>query len=161
LLSDELTMGVRKTIRKQYQGIVNRAALQMARFQRPSEGWVVTVRKALGMSGAQLARRLGVSRASVSQTEKKELNGSVTLKHMQNAAEALGCKFVYAIVPHDDVDTILRAQAEEKARELVRRASAHMALESQALSETQNGEEIVRLRDELIRDMPSDFWEER
>lgn len=154
-------MSVRDTVRKQYQGIVNRAATQAAGLQVPSEGWVATVRKALGMSGAQLARRLGVSRASVSQTEKKELSGSVTLKHMQSMAEALGCKFVYAIVPLDDAESILRAQAERRARDLVRRASAHMALEKQALSKGQNEEEIARLRDELIRDMPPDFWEDK
>lgn len=154
-------MSVRDIVRKQYQGIVNRTAKQTAGLSVPPEGWVATVRKALGMSGAQLARRLGVSRASVSQTEKKELSGSVTLKHMQRTAEALDCKFVYAIVPQDDVESIVCAQAEKKAHDLVRRASAHMALEKQALPTGQNKEEIARLRDELIRDMPSDFWEDK
>ncbi|WP_282610836.1 mobile mystery protein A [Pelagibius sp. Alg239-R121] len=154
-------MSVRKTIKRQYQGIVDRAALQLSAVQKPPEGWVATVRKALGMSGAQLARRLGVSRASVSQTEKNELSGSVTLKHMQSTAEALGCRFVYAIVPVGPTEDLIRDQAERKATKLVRRASGHMALESQSLPLEKNKEEIARLCDELIRDMPSDFWEER
>ncbi len=154
-------MSVRRAIKKQYQGIVARAASQISGVQKPPEGWVVTVRKALGMSGAQLARRLGVSRASVSQTEKNELSGSVTLKHIQSTAEALGCRFVYAIVPVGSIEEVIRNHAEEKATKLVRRASGHMALESQSLPPEKNKQEIARLRDELIHDMPSDFWEER
>ena len=154
-------MSVKTTIKRQYQGIVDRAALQHAGSKVPSEGWVVTVRKALGMSGAQLARRLGVTRASVSQTEKNELSGSVTLKHMQNTAKALGCSFVYAIIPDEHIEDEIRSQATRKATKLVQRVSGHMALESQSLPPEKTQEEITRLRDELMRDMPSDFWEER
>jgi len=154
-------MSVQKTIKKQYQGIVNRAASRLVDFTEPNEGWVVTVRKALGMSGAQLARRLGVSRASVSQTERNELSGSVTIKHMRNAAEALGCRFVYAIIPKERIEDVVGDQATRKAKKLVQRVSGHMALESQSLPLEKTQAEIVRLRDELIREMPSDFWEER
>ncbi len=154
-------MSIRKTVKRQYQGIVDRAALQLSDVQTPSEGWIVTVRKALGMSGAQLARRLGVTRAAVSQTEKNEASGSVSLKHMQKAAEALGCRFVYAIVPEGGIDDVIRDQAGRKATGLVRRASGHMALESQSLPPEKLKQEIARLRDDLMRDMPSDFWEDR
>ena len=47
------------------------------------------------------------------------------------------------------------------ATQLVRRVSGHMALESQSLPPEKTQEEIARLRDELIRDTPSDFWDER
>ncbi len=152
-------MSVRKTIERQHRLIVDRAASQLSDVQTPSEGWVFTVRKALGMSGAQLARRLGVTRAAVSQTEKNEVSGSVTLKHMQNVAEALGCRFVCAIVPEGRIEDVIRNQAERKATKLVRRASGYMALESQSLPPEKLKEEIVRLRDDLMREMPSDFWE--
>ena len=152
-------MSVQKTNQKQYQGIVGHAALQLTDFRVPTEGWVATVRKALGMSGAQLARRLGVSRASVSQTEKNEMSGSVTLKHMQKAANALGCRFVYAIVPDERIEDVICDQATRKATKLVQRVSGHMALESQSLPLEKTQAEIARLRDELMRDMPSDFWE--
>ncbi len=140
---------------------MDRAASQLCDVQIPSEGWVVTARKALGMSGAQLARRLNVTRAAVSPTEKNEKTGSVTIKHMQNTAEALGCRFVYAIVPEGSIEDIIRDQAERKATKLVRRASGQMALESQSLPPEKLKEEIVRLRDDLMRDMPSDFWEDK
>ncbi|MGV6816039.1 MAG: hypothetical protein ACWA44_02075 [Thiotrichales bacterium] len=60
-----------------------------------------------------------------------------------------------------DVEGIVRAQAKKKAHHLVRRASADMALEKQALPTEQNKEEIAGLRDELMRDMPSNFWEDK
>lgn len=155
-------MTVHKTAQKQYQNLVNRSASQMAKLISPNEGWVVTVRKSLGMSGAQLARRLGVTRASVSQTERKEMTGSVTIKHMQTVAEGMDCKFVYAIVPNGSpakaIEDIIADHAEKKARALVKRASGHMGLESQSLSNKQNQQEIAFIQDDLIRTMPSDFW---
>jgi hypothetical protein len=34
----------------------------------------------------------------------------------------------------------------------------HMALEKQALDEEQNRREIERIADELVRQLPADFW---
>lgn len=42
----------------QYQEVVDRTVELVARLTTPQEGWVRTVRRALGMSGAQLARRM-------------------------------------------------------------------------------------------------------
>jgi len=156
-------MNVKRTIQKQCQRIVDEAAERLAvllnNSQNPSEGWIVVIRKALGMSGAQLARSMGISRAAISQREKSEPDGSVTLKQMQLTAEALGCRFVYAIVPDKDVKTVIRKQALQKARSMTKRASAHMALESQSLSLEANEEIIEETAEELIRSMPSDFWD--
>ena len=60
----------------------------------PGDGWIATIRKALGMSGAALARRLGVTRARVSQAERAEREGGITLKEMDEFAAAMGCRFV-------------------------------------------------------------------
>ncbi len=65
----------------------------------PTEGWLKTLRLSLGMSGSQLALKLGVSKARVSRFEHDELTGSVTLKTMQSVAKAMNCRFVYAVVP--------------------------------------------------------------
>lgn len=148
---------------RQYQAIVDRAA---AAFRAdgtgvPPEGWLATARKALGMSGAELARRLRLSRARVSSMEHSEPDGGVTLRSMQAAADAMGCRFVYAVVPKQgDTGDALAVQARRKATAIVAGASNHMALESQSLSEAQNEAEIERLAQELLRTMPSDFWKE-
>ena len=128
----------------------------------PSEGWIATARKALGMSAAQLARRLGLTRARVSQAEQAELLGGVTLKTMRAIAEALGCRFVYAIVPAEGrVEDAIVAQARRKAQALVTKASTHMALERQSLPEDKNRAEVERIANELVRTMPGDFWDDK
>lgn len=125
----------------------------------PGEGWIATIRKALGMSGAELGRRLGVTRARVSQAERAEREGGVTLKSMEEFAQAMGCRFVYAIVPPDGrIEDVVAAQARRKAEALVARASGHMALERQALPAKKNRAEVARLARELMEDMPPDFW---
>lgn len=153
-------MKVRDVAAKQYQTIINHAARQFDKkaLILPVEGWIATVRKALGMSGPQLAKRIGVTRARVSKVENAESEGAVTLKTMNTFAEAMGCRFVYAIVPEGHIEDVIRAQARKKAKALVTTASSHMALEGQSLSEARNAEKIELIASELARTMPSDFW---
>jgi predicted DNA-binding mobile mystery protein A len=156
-------MTVKDTVTKQYQAIVDRAAASIGQqWTLPSEGWMATARKALGMSAAQLARRLGVTRARVSKAEQAETSGGVTLKTMHATAEAMGCRFVYAIVPADGrIEDVIAAQARRKAQALVDKASAHMALERQSLPEGKNRAEVERIAGELIRNRPADFWADK
>jgi predicted DNA-binding mobile mystery protein A len=154
-------MSVQKVVRQQYQSIVDRAVRPSTALRRPSEGWLRTVRKALGMSGVQLAKKMGVTRARVAQAEAAELTGAATLKSMQAAAEAMGCRFVYAIVPPQRIEDLVSAQARKKAVAIVATASKHMALEGQALSSKQNNADIARLARDLAYDMPQDFWSDK
>jgi predicted DNA-binding mobile mystery protein A len=155
-----LTMSVKTVVQQQYQRIVD-AATHQASLRTPPEGWLRTVRKALGMSGAQLAKRMGVTRARVAQAEHAELSGGTTLKSMHAAAAAMGCRFVYAVVPNGRVENLITAQARKKAMALVGTASTHMALESQTLSKDKIAQEIERLTREIKQEMPSDFWSDK
>ena len=89
-------MSIKPIITRQYREKLNQTASKFQGSALPAEGWIRTARKALGMSAAQLARRLGKTRALVSNTEKAELDGGVTLRTMQSIAEAANCRFVYA-----------------------------------------------------------------
>ena len=60
--------------------------------------WIRTMRIKQGLKGFQLAKRLKVSAARVSVLEKDEGRGAVTLKMMERAARAMGCRFEYRIV---------------------------------------------------------------
>jgi predicted DNA-binding mobile mystery protein A len=104
---------------------------------------------------------MGVTRARIAQTEQAELSGATTLKSLQAAAQAMGCRFVYAIVPEKDIDDLILAQARKKARALVGTASTHMALESQTLPDKNIAREVDRLTRDMARDMPRDFWNDR
>lgn len=149
-------------IAKQYRDKVNSAFHQLAQLgAMPKEGWIRTMRKALGMSGVQLARRLSLTKMRVSQAERDELSGGVSLKTMRSMAEAMDCKFVYAIIPQSEVEALIKAQATAKARQLVQSASTHMALEAQSLSKDQLAFEVDRITKEIIEKMPSDLWNDQ
>lgn len=154
-------MSVKDTAKRQYIRLLDKAAKQLDGFQNPREGWISTMRKALGMSAPELARRMGVTKPAIYQVERKELEGGVTLQHMEKLAEALGGRFVYAIVPESSVEDIIQEQARKKAEKIVTRASAHMALEKQSLPSEETRAEIERLAQELVRKPPSGFWGDR
>ena len=152
-------MSIDKVVAKQYRDKVDQAVSQFGSFSvRPTEGWLRTVRTALGMSGSQLAKRLGVTKARISKAEQDEPSGSVTLKTMHSMAEAMNCRFVYAVVPEKKVELVIRDQAIKKAKERVKAASTQMALEAQTLDEGKLSAEIERIASEIIGKMPSDFW---
>jgi len=154
-------MSVRDIAKRQMINRVNETAENpVGRLMVPSEGWIAFVRKALGMSGAQLGRRLSLSRSRISQAEKAEPTGGVTLRAMEDMAEAMGCKLVYAIVPKTgSLEDVIEAQARKKASQIVKRASTHMALEKQALTNEKTSAEVDRLANELMRIPPSNFWD--
>tara|TARA_R110000787_G_scaffold209044_1_gene319098 strand:+ start:252 stop:713 length:462 start_codon:yes stop_codon:yes gene_type:complete len=151
-------MSVRQIVKSQYQKRVDEAAKSVRDITIPKEGWIRTVRKALGMSGAQLGRRMGISRAAISNTEKAEPSGGVTLKNMQQLAEAMGCRFVYAIVPKGNIEDVIEQQARKKAAGIVTKTNKNMALEAQGLSNEQVEYELERLKQQFIKELPSDLW---
>jgi predicted DNA-binding mobile mystery protein A len=154
-------MSVKSTVRRQYQAKIDSAANAAAReLEVPPEGWISTVRNALGITGAQLGRLTGRTRATISAAEKSERDGRVTLQNLEALADALNCKLVYALLPREgSVSDLLETQARKKAEALVSKASAHMALEKQALKAEERARQVELLASELLRDRPSEIWE--
>jgi len=66
---------------------------------RPPRGWVKAIREALGMTTAQLAKRMGVSQPRAVTLEQAEARGAITLDSLERAEQALDCRLVYALVP--------------------------------------------------------------
>src|SRR5689334_6307097 len=81
-------------------------------FERPPKGWLRAVRDALGMTTTQLAKRLKISQPTLFEYEKREVEGSLTLNTLEKAAQAMGCRLIYAIVPEDSLEAIVHKQAE-------------------------------------------------
>lgn len=155
-------MSVRNTVTKQYRSIVDNAIVDGRHLRVPKEGWIATVRKALGMSGAQLAQRYGVGRARISQAERSERVGGITLKALEGIAESMNCRLVYAVIPKDgSIEELIAKQAQRRANAVVDRAKTHMALEAQSLPEEGNQEQIDSLAEELARTMPGHLWTEK
>src|SRR5262245_57390023 len=74
------------------------------RFRAPPRGWIRAIRDALGMTGVQFARRLRVRPQSLDAVERSEANGTIQLKTLRRAAEALDCTLVYALVPNSSLE---------------------------------------------------------
>lgn len=119
------------------------------------QGWVRYMRQALGMTLNKLAKRSGLSIGTVAQVERSETVGTVTINTLKKMAKALECEFVYAFVPKDDLDTILKKAAIKKAAQVLSTADVHMGLEDQQVEQSLE-ERIHRLADELIE--KGDVW---
>lgn len=101
-------------------------------FTPPARGWIRAVRNALGMSAADLAARLQVTPASVSDIERSESHGRIRLDTLERAAEAMGCDLVYALIPRRNLTEIVQRQAREKVEKQTRAVSRAMDLEAQS-----------------------------
>lgn len=137
----------------------NLAGLKSANTQVPVKGWIRAIREALGMSGRQLAQRLKVSQPRIPRLEQDELTGSVTIKTMQQVAEALDCTFVYALVPRTSLEDTLRGQARMIAQDRIERAAHSMLLEAQSLSAEEQQKSLDSAIVELVREMPKELWD--
>ena len=127
----------------------------------PVKGWVRAIREALGMTGKQLASRLNVSQPRIPKLEQDEVSGVVSLKTMRQAAEAMGCVFVYAIVPRTTLEETVRAQARNIANARLQNVSHSMLLEAQNLSDEEQRALIDAAVEELVREMPKELWENK
>lgn len=100
-------------------------------MEAPRQGWIRTLREALGMSQADVAKRLGVIRQAVAQLEGRERDESATLGALRQAAEALDADLVYAIVPRRPPSEVLEERAQRIAHRMVTSVGHSMRLEDQ------------------------------
>ena len=125
----------------------------------PEKGWVYTIRTALKMSLRQLAGRLKISYQSVNGLEKREADGSISIKSLREAASALDMKLVYGFVPKEEsIESMIEKRANEVAREIVLRTSNTMKLEDQENSEARIEKAIQSKAEEIKNKMPKYLW---
>lgn len=163
-------MSFQAIVRKQYQDKVHQAFQQLGRLSQPQAvGWIKIVRQALGLTGSELAKRMQVTKGRISQLESAESQGGLTLKTMQKVAHALNGRFVYAIVPNQDVGDMLKDRTIQKTKTEIQAALMHMAEATKALTLTQAGQqspgtkplsdpELQRLAKEIMQRLPKELW---
>lgn len=128
------------------------------RFRTPPKGWIRAIRDALGMTGVQFARRLAIRPQSVETMERSEANGSIQLKTLRRAAQALDCTLVYALVPNTSLGGAVRARARQIAVRDLGRVAHTMKLEAQETG----GANLEARIEAYVRDMLNerDLWNE-
>jgi predicted DNA-binding mobile mystery protein A len=128
--------------------------------QRPPKGWLRAIRGALGMTTAQFGRRLGMAQPSVVELEKSEATNSITLRTLERAAEALGCRVVYALIPEEPLAETVRKRATVLADRKLATVGQTMRLEDQAVKKNKATDEARRkLIEELLR-KPARLWDD-
>ncbi|HUZ50128.1 MAG TPA: mobile mystery protein A [Candidatus Dormibacteraeota bacterium] len=151
---------------------VNQAALARKQLERrlaplrdmtlaaPPKGWIKAIRESLGMTARQLAARMGVAPSRIPAIEKAEVTGATTLRTLRQAAAAMNCAFVYAFVPIEPLEEMLRDRAMQKARKDVSRVDHTMRLENQALLKSDLDAERQRTIDLILSGSLRGLWDE-
>lgn len=148
---------VKKTVLRQYRELVD-AVKETLLPSIPKEGWIRTVRKALDMSGAQLADRAGMTRNRISVLERREAGGDITLNQLKQLAEALDCDFSYTLKPKKSVSDTIQERALEIAKIEVRKTSKNMFLEAQSINKEKENILISELAEEIVRAGGRKLW---
>ena len=125
------------------------------RYRPPARGWIKAIREALGMSTAQLAKRMGVRQPSIVGLEASEEKGSIELATLRRAAEAIDCTLVYALIPNKPLGTTVRARARAFLRRRRLPVEHTMLLEDQRVKDSVTDAQI---EDALRGTNPRLFW---
>src|SRR5215469_4639691 len=115
---------------------------------RPQKGWIRAIREVAGITVRDFAKKLHRAPSVAAHLEGSEAEFRITLASLRDAADALGCQLVYALVPKSgSIQELAEERARNKAAENVRAVEHSMALEDQAVGgiEDKINEETKRL----------------
>jgi len=126
----------------------------------PENGWINAIRTSFKMSLRQFSDRLGISSNSAKSIEKREKEGAITLKSLEEAGRVLNMKFVYGFVPMDgSIEKTIENRAKELALEIVKTTSNTMALEDQENTNDRLKKAIDDKAKQLVYEMPRHLWD--
>jgi len=126
----------------------------------PPIGWIKAVRTALSMSLQQLGNKLSITKQSAQDIERREKDGSITIKALRDTANALDMQLVYGFVPKDgSLELLIYRKAKELATQIVLRTSNSMKLEDQENSKKRIQKAIEERTTALKNEMPKILWD--
>jgi len=126
----------------------------------PPTGWIKAIRTAIGMSMQQLGNKLNVSKQGILDIEKREKDGSITIKSLKEIARALDMQLVYGFVPIDgSLDALIEKRATDLATKIVLRTSNTMKLEDQGNTKKRIEKAIKERAEEIKNEMPKFLWD--
>ena len=142
---------------------LNEKMLQLAGMQHvtvPPIGWIKAIRNGIGMSMEQLGKKLSITKQGVMDIEKREKEGAITIKSMQEIAKAIDMQFVYGFVPDaGSLDQMIEMRSLEMAKTIVQRTSTTMKLEDQVNSKERIEKAIKERAAEIINKTPKILWD--
>ena len=124
----------------------------------PKQGWIKTIREALGLSSAQMGKKVGIDQSRISRLESAEKEGNIRLSSLQKIAAGLNMKFVYGFVPEESLEQMVRDQATKIALKRLAQLEHTMKLEKQGLSPEEQKKALTGMIEKILIDPPKDFW---
>jgi len=108
----------------------------------------------------QLGSKLSITKQSVQDIEKREKDGTISIKSLREAARVLDMKLVYGFVPNDgSLELLIERKAKELATQIVLRTSNTMKLEDQENTKSRI-EKAIQERATIIKnEMPKILWD--
>ena len=126
----------------------------------PPIGWIKAIRNGIGMSMEQLGKKLSITKQAVMDIEKREKEGAITIKSMQEIAKVIDMKFVYGFVPNaGSLEQMIETRSLEIATKIVQRTSTSMKLEDQVNSKERIEKAIKERAAEIINKTPKILWD--
>jgi predicted DNA-binding mobile mystery protein A len=126
---------------------------------RPARGWVRAIRDALGMTTAQMATRMDVTQPRITELEKAEVHGNITLNSLERAAEALGCRVVYVLVPERPIEQTLTERATKLAERQMTAVEQSMRLEAQEVTNAKQRQAALQKLIAKLLERPARLWD--
>jgi predicted DNA-binding mobile mystery protein A len=126
----------------------------------PIKGWTCSIRTALNMSLKQLGNRMKMTPQSTKEIEEREKNRSITLKGLNDAAEALNMRMVYFFIPKTaSLQKMIENRAYEIAEEIVLKTSHSMGLEDQQNRDERLKKAIKDRAEKIMNELPRFLWD--
>jgi predicted DNA-binding mobile mystery protein A len=126
----------------------------------PPIGWIKAIRNGIGMSMEQLGKKLSITKQAVMDIEKREKEGAITIKSMQEIAKVIDMKFVYGFVPNaGSLEQMIETRSLEIATKIVQRTSTSMKLEDQVNSKERIEKAIKERAAEILNKTPKILWD--
>jgi len=124
-----------------------KSAIQL---DRPTHGWVRAIRDALGMSARQLAKRMHMSQAAITQLERSEVAGTIRIETLRRLADAMNCDLTYAVVPRQPLEEIVMNQARQRATRDLAAINHTMLFENQKIAASEVALRVEDYANKLI-----------
>ena len=132
----------------------------LLKHQLPEGGWIQSIRTSLKMSLRQFGERMKVTHQGAENLEKREKEGAITLKSLEEAGRVLNMKFVYGFVPMEgSIEKTIENKARALALKIVKTTSDTMALEDQKNTKKRLKKAVEEKTKQLVYEMPRHLWD--
>ena len=126
----------------------------------PTTGWLRLIRLSLNMSLKQFGQRLGITPQSARAIEEREKSGSISLKNLNDAADALDMDLLYILLPKQQtLKKTIDKRANQLAEKLVLESFESTLFKDQKEFRSSLKNLIKEKTEEIIKTLPRYLWD--